>query len=86
MLEEKLNHPAVCRIVAAQCAKIQLSRHIIGDSSFFGIPYLYHLLAHCGGGFGAVGPKVAKGHQPSAGAGKVAPVRARPFLVSHIGK
>ena len=31
--------------------------------------------------FGAVGPKVAEGHQLSAGAGKVAPVRARPFLV-----
>ena len=36
-------------------------------------------------GFGAVGPKVAEGHQPSAGAGKVAPVRARPFLVINIG-
>jgi hypothetical protein len=32
-------------------------------------------------GFGAEGLKVAKGHQPSAGAGKVTPVRARPFLV-----
>ena len=28
--------------------------------------------------------KVAEGHQPSAGAGKVAPVRARPFLVEYI--
>ena len=33
---------------------------------------------------GAEGPNVAEGHQPSAGAGKVAPVRARPFLVIYI--
>ena len=30
--------------------------------------------------------KVAEGHQPSAGARKVAPVRARPFLVLLINK